>query len=325
MEHAIGDDDAERRLDAFLRERLRLPRSLVYKLLRQARIRLNGRKATADRRLAAGDRVSVPEDVERAAAAPPLAPEPLPARSPLAAAERAAVRAATAWEDDDVLVFSKPPGIVSHAGTGHGEGGAVELLRRHLEVPPDAPFQPSFANRLDRDTSGLLLLAKTPYAQRRLGKAVKGRRIDKGYVALVGGGPPEPAEGVVQAALRKERVGDLEKMVVASGEGALDALTRYRLLRPVSRARGALLALEPITGRTHQLRAHCASIGHPIALDWKYGDPAWNREMEATTGLRRLFLHAGRLEFPHPRRDERVVVEAPLPEDLARALARLER
>jgi 23S rRNA pseudouridine955/2504/2580 synthase len=324
----VGPDDAEVRLDAFLRARHRIPRSLVYKLIRQARILVGGRKVTAERRLEAGERVTVPDDVLRAAPEPAAAP-PLPARRPMDAAEAARVRAAIAYEDEDVIVFDKPAGLAAHKGQGHEDGGVVELLRRWLRVPPDAPFQPSLANRLDRDTSGLVLLAKTPYGQRRLGKAVKGGHVEKEYAALVGGGVPEPAAGEVRAALKKMSVradGGLEKMVVSSDPDALAATTRYRVLRPVAGAGGALLALEPVTGRTHQLRAHCAAIGHPIALDWKYGDAAWNRRLGAIAGLARLFLHASRIAFPHVRRPGEVVrVESPLPPDLAGPLARLER
>src|SRR5439155_21243740 len=134
----------------------------------------------------------------------------------------------------------------------------------------------------------------------------------------------EPPEGEVRAALRKEAGADgRERMaVVPDGPGALPAVTRWRTERRFG-DRAALLELEPLTGRTHQLRAHLAHVGHPIALDGKYGDPRFNRDVEDASGLRRLFLHASRLALPHPRTGERLEVEAPLAADLGAALEAL--
>jgi 23S rRNA pseudouridine955/2504/2580 synthase len=358
----IGEDDDERRLDALLRRWLALPRSLAMKLIRTGEARVNGARAEAGRKLAIGDVVEVRGvagpgggasgrgrgdrgDRGRPAARDPgekslwsdstlgadaninqinrqapaengLRPAAAGARPPSAARLSRAIL----FEDADILVFDKPPGLVSHAGSGH-ERGAVELLLDYL----GRASGPALVNRLDRDTSGLLVLAKTPLALRRLNATIRRGGLAKGYLALVRGAPAPP-EGEVRAALRKERGADgLERMaVVPEGPGALAALTRYRTERRVARGGAALLALEPETGRTHQLRAHLASIGHPIALDRKYGHAAWNREIEARCGLARLFLHAATLAFAHPRTAEPVRFAAPLPPDLARALERLE-
>lgn len=303
---AIGEDDDERRLDALVRRRLGLPRSLVMKLIRTGEVRVNGARAEPKRKLAAGDVVEVRgvRPADRAAAPPPR-----PAVS--AGTERAIV-----FEDPDLLVFNKPPGLVSHKGSGH-ERGVVDHLLAYLGLASG----PALVNRLDRDTSGLLVLAKTPLALRRLNATIRAGGLEKGYLALVRGAPVPP-EGAIAAALRKEKSADgLERMVVAAEK--LPSVTRYRTERRLARG-AALLALEPETGRTHQLRAHLASRGHPIALDRKYGDAAWNREIEERSGLARLFLHAASLAFPHPRTAEPVRFDAPLAPDLAAALERLE-
>jgi 23S rRNA pseudouridine955/2504/2580 synthase len=308
----VGEDDAERRLDAFVRRRVGLPRSLVMKLARRGEIRVNGARAEAGRKLAAGDVVVVRGAREGPAGKAPELPSPPPGGR---AAPRGIVH-----EDADILVFDKPSGLVSHPGSGHGRG-VVDILLAYLGVAAG----PALVNRLDRDTSGLLVLAKTPLALRRLNATIRRGGLEKGYTALARG-VPRPAEGEIRAALRKERQADgLERMAVvpAGAEGALAAVTRYRTLRVLDGGRAALLALAPETGRTHQLRAHLASRGHPIAGDPKYGDAAWNRDLEERAGLRRLFLHAGSLAFPHPRNAEPVRFEAPLPAELVGVLERL--
>ncbi|HVY62567.1 MAG TPA: RluA family pseudouridine synthase [Planctomycetota bacterium] len=350
MQLAIDEDDDGRRIDAVVRRRLGLPRSLVMKLLRTGKVRLNGARVKPDAHVASGDSIDVAD--------PGLASHPMPhcpstltetahegksGRKPApGAAREAATRAPRpprdlarriVHEDADVLVFDKPPGLVAHVGTGHG-GGLVDLLHAHLGVAPDAAFRPALANRLDRDTSGLVLLAKTALALRRLNATIRAGGLEKGYLALVRGAP-EPPEGEVRAALRKDRGPDgLERMTVVpdGAPGALPAATGYRVLRRIaggvaaaSEAGLALVELSPRTGRTHQLRAHLAHLGCPIAGDPRYGDREWNRALEREAGLRRLFLHASRLAFPHPRTGARIAVEAPLAADLAAALDRLEK
>jgi 23S rRNA pseudouridine955/2504/2580 synthase len=291
------------------------------KLVRTGKVRLNGSKTEIDARVHDGDVVEVDESAQLAArpdAAPPAAN----------AAPRGPVPAWLAprilFEDADILAFDKQPGMVSHVGSGHAEG-VVDLLNGYLGTAPDAAFRPALANRLDRDTSGVLLLAKTELALRRLNESMRRGTLEKGYLALVRGAP-EPPAGRIEAALRKEKSADgLERMAVVPPEapGALAAATRYATLRVVGGGEAALLDVTLETGRTHQIRAHLTHLGHPVALDRKYGSPAFNADLEARTGLRRLFLHASRLGFPHPRTGERRVVEAPLAKDLADALERL--
>jgi 23S rRNA pseudouridine955/2504/2580 synthase len=335
----IDEDDAGRRVDAVVRRRLGLPRSLVMKSLRTGRIRVNEARARPDAHVALGDVVEVDDALPPASRAParrPARPAPAPAPDADALAD---VARRIVYRDPDVVIFDKPAGMVAHAGSGHA-AGAVDLLcawlrtsartmargraTRECGVAEDATFRPALAHRLDRDTSGLVVLATTAHALRRLAASIRGGQFEKSYVALVRG-VPDPPEGEIRAALRKEQATDgRERMVVVpEGSGGLASVTRYRTLRTFGRD-AALLALTPETGRTHQLRAHLAHLGHPIALDPRYGDPAFDRRLRERTGLRRLFLHAARLAFPHPRTGARVQVEAPLAADLKAAVARLE-
>jgi len=298
------------------------------KLLRTGRIRLDGKRSSPGALVRIGQRVEVPAgSVPRRREATTMASAAASGRAPESV--RRDPPAPVVLEDRDLLVVAKPAGVVVHGGSGHEES----LLDRLIAyAAPSAEFQPALVHRLDRDTSGLLVLARTGLAQRRLAASLRAGAFEKTYLALVRG-RPAPPEGEIRAALRKERFPDgLERMAVvppepgAGGElpaGALPALTRYRTVRALGPGGPTLLELRPETGRTHQLRVHCAFLGHPIALDPRYGDRAFDREIRQRSGLGRLFLHAARLAFPHPRTGARVALEAPLPPDLAGALARL--
>jgi len=334
----VTEDDAGRRLDALVRRAAGLPQPLVMRLIRTGRVVVSGRKVRPDARVETGDVVEF-EDVG-------LTPAPGrkggPARESDRAGGRAGVEAAPAergprlsdeeikrrilFEDKDLLVFDKPAGIVAHAGTGHG-GGLVDLLAAYVAASsPGSDGKPALAQRLDRDTSGATVLAKTGLALRGLTASIRVGRLEKGYTALVHG-TPALTEGVVDAALLKEAgIDGLERMRVVDAEapGALAARTRWRLVRAIAGKHAALLDLTPETGRTHQIRVHCAHMGHRIAGDPRYGDRALDGILEREAGLRRLFLHASRLAFPHPRTGERLEVTAPLAQDLAQVLARLE-
>ncbi len=324
----VTEDDAGRRLDALVRRRFGLPRSLAMKLIRTGAVRVNGRRAEPSRAVAIGDEVEVRGLRERARARPAAAHAGLAARA--AARPDGGARAlpgAILFEDADLVVFDKPAGLVAHAGTGHERGAAEILVEDYLGIRETEPgaSRPALVHRLDRDTSGLLILAKTQLALRRLNAALRSGEVRKAYVALVRG-VPEPPEGEIRAALLKARdaPGGPERMRVVAEAAGLPALTRYRVRRAVAGGRAALVDLDLATGRTHQLRAHLAWKGHPIALDRKYGDPRFNAEIAARAGLGRLFLHAGSLRFRHPRTGEIVRVEAPLARDLAEALRRLD-
>ncbi len=216
------------------------------------------------------------------------------------------------FQDTRVVGVNKPAGLAVQGGAGIDES-----LEDQLQQLARPGRKIRLVHRLDRDTSGVLIAAKTQPAAAFLSAAFADRAVHKTYLALVCAGPPHPAEGEITAPLIKAR-GKIDVMKLAQpGEaGAQEALTRYRTVQVVNGA--ALLALEPVTGRMHQLRAHLASIGCPIAGDGKYG----GLFRLGNVAIARLMLHAVRLDAPHPE-GARLCIEAPLPEDFLRILAAL--
>ena len=294
----VPEDRDGQRVDNFLTGRLKgVPKSLVYRLLRTGQVRVNGKRAKPDVRLAAGDRVRIPP-VRVAERAEPGAPP---------AGQSARVEAAILSEDRDVLVIDKPAGVASHGGSGVSFG-AIELLR--AARPRDTL---ELAHRLDRDTSGVLVLAKKRSALTALQAEIREGRVEKRYLALLEGRLPKQ-KLTVDAALRKSVLQGGERMVRVDDDGK-PSRSRFS---EVERFDGATLAEVAIeTGRTHQIRVHSAHIEHPIAGDEKYGDKAFNRAMREK-GLKRLFLHAARFEFSIGERS--YGFSAPLPDDLKRVL-----
>lgn len=297
---AVPADREGQRLDNFLATRLKgVPKSLIYRLLRTGQVRVNGKRAKPDRRLAAGDEVRLPpvRTAERETAAPP--PEQ---------AER--VQATIIHEDRDFLVIDKPSGVASHGGSGVSFG-AIELLR--AARPRDTL---ELVHRLDRDTSGVLVLARRRSALTALQTEIREGRVSKHYLALLEGRLPQ-ARLTVDAPLRKSVLQGGERMVRVDPEGK-PSRSHLRQVEQYADATFTQIALE--TGRTHQIRVHCAHIGHPLAGDEKYGSREFNRRMREA-GLRRLFLHAARFEFSIGERS--YGFSAPLPDALREVLDRL--
>ena len=229
----------------------------------------------------------------------------------LTAEEIAFVRGLVIYEDAQLLALNKPPGLSSQGGRAQ-----VNTLDELLwAFAKQGHARPRLIHRLDRDTSGVILTAKTKPAAGFLGKAVMGRRVQKTYLAIVAPGPPEPAKGVIETPLRRDEQGREAYMRVCEPDhpDAEAALTRYRTL--ASGPAAALVELSPETGRMHQLRVHLASLGRPIAGDARYGGAL----ALAGSAIPRLMLHATALEFPHPE-GGRKRIEAPLPADFAGAL-----
>lgn len=230
-------------------------------------------------------------------------------RVELSAEEIAAVRAMVIVEDASILALNKPAGLSSQGGRGQ-----VHTLDELLFAFAKASgARPRLIHRLDRDTSGVILTARTKPAAGFLGKALMGRKVDKTYLAIVAPGPPEPARGEIRTSLRREETGREAWMRPCQDDhpDAESARTLYRTLAAADDA--ALVELKPVTGRMHQLRVHLASIGRPIAGDARYGGAL-------TLGGRsvpRLMLHARSVTFPHPEGGRRTI-EAPIPEDFAK-------
>ncbi|WP_123401560.1 RluA family pseudouridine synthase [Inmirania thermothiophila] len=291
----VGAEHAGQRIDNFLIRELRgVPRSRIYRILRTGEVRVNAGRARAGYRLQPGDRVRIPP----LRAAERLAPRP---------DEGLAARIAQAilYEDEAVLVLDKPAGVPVHAGSGYGYG-VIEALR---SVHPQGRAL-ELVHRLDRDTSGCLLLAKGRAVLRALHRAWREGGVDKGYLLVVHGTWPAGLREVGEALARQ---GD---RVVADPAGRR-ARTRFRVRERLPAA--TLLEAHPLTGRMHQIRVHAAAAGHPILGDRRYGERARDRAL----GVPRLCLHAAWLALAHPAGGRRLRVEAPLEGRLAAFLEAL--
>jgi 23S rRNA pseudouridine955/2504/2580 synthase len=296
---SVTADEAGMRVDRFLEGRFPgLSFSHIQRIIRKGELRVNGRRAQPKDRLEAGQAVRIP---------PLRLDQPKPANGGSEADKtRAFLKSITLHEDADVLVLNKPMGLSVQGGSG-----TVRHLDGMLEVLRDSQGQrPRLVHRLDKDTAGCLLVAKTRFAAAALAKTFRSRAARKVYWALVAG-VPKPKQGRISTFLAKEEVERDSFMRIArhGEEGASHAVTYYAVVETAAR-RLAWLSLKPVTGRTHQLRAHCAHIGHPIVGDPKY----FNRDdWELPGGLQnRLHLAARRIVVPHPRGGV-IDVTAPLP------------
>ena len=301
----VGEDGAGQRIDNYLLKRLKgVPKSHVYRILRSGEVRVNKGRAAADRRLALGDQVRVPP-VRIAAKADD---QPVPARE-----------FSVVFEDEALIVIDKPAGVAVHGGSGVSFG-VIEQIRK---ARPNARFL-ELAHRLDRETSGLLLLGKKRSALIRLHDQFRDGVIDKRYLALVKGRWIDPLRNV-KLPLLKYLTPEGERRVRVSPEGK-EAHSIMRLQGRWKTPLGdfSLLEVQLRTGRTHQIRVHLAHLGFPIAGDEKYGDFALNRDLQKA-GLKRMFLHAVSMELPHPISGERLVLAAPLPQVLAGFVAKIEK
>ena len=290
----IGQAEDGVRLDRWFRRRWpHLGHGQIQKLLRSGQVRVDGGRAKADTRLPAGAMVRVP----------PLPDAPAPGvREAVSDRDAAFARSLVIYEDDEVLALNKPSGLAVQGGTK-----TTYHVDRLLGAWGEGLERPRLVHRLDRDTSGVLLLGKTPAAAARLAGAFARRKAQKTYWALVVGNP-RPHEGIIEMPLVKTGVGDREMVIPAEPKDprAEPAETEYVTIAKAWQ-RLAWMALRPHTGRTHQLRAHMLAIGHPILGDPKYGDEA---SAALSAGLK-LQLHARRLDLPHPS-GGRLVIEAPL-------------
>lgn len=297
---SVGADEAGMRVDRFLEARFPgLSFSHIQRIIRKGEVRVNGKRVDSKDRLAAGQAVRIP---------------PLKLAGPSAAEEqtggdegtRAFLQSLTLYEDDDVLVLNKPAGLAVQGGSGtvrHIDGMLGALRDRSGQ-------RPRLVHRLDKDTAGCLLVAKTRFAAAALGKTFRSRAARKIYWALVAG-VPKPKQGRISTFLAKEeREDDSVMRIAAHGEeGASHAVTYYAVVETAAQ-KLAWLSLKPVTGRTHQLRAHCAYINHPIVGDPKYFQ---KENWELPGGIQnRLHLLARRIVVPHPRGGV-IDVTAPLP------------
>lgn len=301
-ERVIAPGDAGERLDAWLARTVpEHSRARWQQLIRAGGVRVNGVARKPNHRLAAGDRVEFD-------APPPPAPIALtPEAIPLS----------VLYEDADVLVINKPPGLVVHPAVGHERGTLVNALLHHCADLDGigGEQRPGIVHRLDQDTSGVMVVAKNETAMRRVGNQFRNREVRKEYQALVWG-CPEPPQGRIETRIGRSS-GNRKKMS-ARAPGGRPAVTHYRTVEdygPVS-----LLAVRIETGRTHQIRVHMAYIGHPVVGDAMYGR---GRRDPLPAPAERQMLHAATLAFTHPTTGDRLEFVAPLPDDMRRLIAAL--
>jgi 23S rRNA pseudouridine955/2504/2580 synthase len=312
IELTVSADAAGQRLDKYVRRALPgVPLSHVYKMFRTRKVRVNGLRGRPEQILAGGDRIAIRGDEERLLAPPEKGTAARPARPTFR----------VLLEDEHLLAVDKPAGLAAHPGSGIEGATLVEEARAYLRVPDDLPpgeFRPSPAHRLDRDTSGVVLVAKTRKAMVRLGEIfTEGDDLGKTYLALVKGKMSRPT-GAIDLPLAEHE--QTARSKARRGVNLQEALTRWQQLSANRDA--ALLSVAIETGRTHQIRRHLAAVGHPVAGDRRHGDFPFNREARARWGLRRMFLHAWRLSLPHPVTGRRLALEAPLPPELQEVLSR---
>lgn len=318
----VDQEDAGQRLDNYLMRHLKgVPKTHVYRIIRSGEVRINKGRAAADRRIEAGDQVRLPP-VRTSARADAKAEAMAMAQGAAHADGGARPASARAFpvllEDDWLLVVDKPAGVAVHGGSGVSFG-VIEQLRM---ARPQARFL-ELVHRLDRDTSGILLVAKKRSALTKLQDQFRERETDKTYLALVAGQWPARHK-VLDKPLRKYLLPDGERRVQVVAKDHPDAMTALTLVK-VARSQGGYSLLEVTikTGRTHQIRVHLASEGLPIVGDEKYGDFELNKSLQRAGGvapLRRMFLHAWRLQFNHPDSGEQVQLSADLPPELTRFL-----
>ena len=290
----VGEESDAQRLDNFLLRRLKgVPKSHIYRVVRSGEVRVNSGRVKPDYRVRIGDKVRVPP-IRTGMAGPVAIPRLLDLD--------------VIYEDPSLLVIDKASGIAVHGGSGVSHG-VIESLRA---ARPEAKML-ELAHRLDRDTSGLLVIAKKRSALVELHRMLRDGEVEKVYVAVVKGVPPKTHFDITEP---------LHKYVNAKGErrvavkeGGLSAVTRIRLLAKSKDV--SLVQLRLMTGRTHQIRVHLAHAGFPVLGDDKYGDFEFNRAL-ARQGVKRLFLHARRLAFKHPIDGNAMKLESPLPDDMLR-------
>jgi 23S rRNA pseudouridine955/2504/2580 synthase len=300
----IDTERAGQRIDNFLVASLKgVPKSRIYRMLRKGEVRVNKGRVKATYRLIAGDSVRIP----------PVRTAEVPENLPPSDRVLRLIDESILMEEKGFLILNKPSGIAVHGGSGLSYG-VIEALRA---LRPEAPFL-ELVHRLDRDTSGCLIIAKRRSVLRELHHLLRTDGMDKRYLALVKG-KWRGGEKRVDAPLLKNTLRSGERVVKVSEEGK----TALSIFRPVAAFESATLVEVLLkTGRTHQIRVHAASIGHPVAGDEKYGDEAFNRELREM-GLKRLFLHARSLVFRLPELEGEVRIEAPLPPELETFLERL--
>lgn len=304
----IDEDNVGQRIDNFLLSKLKgVPKSMIYRIVRKGEVRVNKKRIKPEYKLAEGDQVRIP---------PVRVSEENYRTAPSANLERVSrLEDRILFEDKHILVLNKPAGIAVHGGSGV-DYGVIEALR---SLRAQQKFL-ELVHRLDKDTSGVLLVAKKRSALKHLHDQLRHKQMQKDYQALVRG-EWQKHDKVVKAPLLKLTLKSGERIVRVNTEGKASE-TRFKILQRYDGA--TLVQASPVTGRTHQIRVHCQYAGHPIACDEKYSEQKFDDSMWAL-GLNRLFLHAAQLKFTHPDTETEMTVQAPLDPELLELLDKLTR
>jgi len=295
MRFVVGRTEAGDRLDVVVARRTDLSRSAVGRRIADGLVLVDGMRAPKSHECAEGEPIEILDPVDVDVAPPPLPP----------------VR----YRDDDVAVIAKPAGLVVHPGAAHHRDTLVDALRAHgFPAVGSDPSRPGIVHRLDRDTSGLLLVGCSEAGYAGLVEQLASRSVERTYLALVAGHPPQRAR--VDGPIGRSPTDRTRFAIIPGGK---PAVTTWERLETIDSPRAALLACRLETGRTHQIRVHASTAGHPVAGDARYGGGPLGRSL----GLDRMFLHAARLGFRHPVTGEPMAFAEPLPADLAAVLDRL--
>lgn len=302
----IDEDHLDQRIDNFLLTKLKgVPKSMIYRIVRKGEVRVNKKRIKPEYKLQIDDVVRIP---------PVRVAEKDERKAPSAKLTKVAqLEERIIHEDKHLIVLNKPAGIAVHGGSGV-DFGVIEGMRA---LRPQQKFL-ELVHRLDKDTSGVLLIAKKRSALKHLHDQLRYKKMQKDYQALVRGEWQANVKAV-KAPLLKLTLKSGERIVRVNGEGK-PSETRYKILQKFERV--TLVQASPVTGRTHQIRVHCQHAGHPIACDDKYSEMNFDNSMREL-GLNRLFLHAAQLRFIHPENDEVMTVQAPLDPVLKQTLAKL--
>ncbi len=310
----IGPEESGSRLDRFLRKRFALlTLSEVYAIIRKGKVRIAGKKAKQDQRLALNDLLEI--DIDPSEEVKPSGPDN--SLRSIVKTEFFRRNFIIIYEDDDLLACNKPSGLVVHPGTGHlHRDTLIELATGYLlnEGNLKENEVPALVHRLDRDTSGVILIAKNKRIVRKLNDIFRSRDITKQYIAICHNRPPQfEGEIVVGMARTFQETGTKMKV----DEGGQVTKSRYRILEYNNQLSKLEVFLE--TGKTHQIRVHMSHIGAPIVGDDRYGDPELDKSV-LNKIRRRLFLHAFRIVFPHPTKNKKITIEAPVPEEFKKLM-----